>query len=180
MKTSGLLTLLFAFVALAAACNKEQEPDPNNNNNNNNNGGNNPPTETMLSCKTDGADWQSDTINVVAVMVEVAGTKTLTISGEAADGSSLVLSISLWTGVEGSFPTSLMSFTNYVAMAYTDTSDEAFSAPNINNAAATGTLTITYWDEEKVSGSFSFTGGQDDTSDTMTISEGSFSVTQVN
>ena len=51
----------------------------------------------------------------------------------------------LWTGVEGSFPTSLMSFTNYVAMAYTDTSDEAFSAPNINNAAATGTLTITYW-----------------------------------
>ena len=36
----------------------------------------------MLSCKQM-ADWQSDTTNVVVVMVEVAGTKTLTISGEA-------------------------------------------------------------------------------------------------
>jgi hypothetical protein len=178
MRTSGLLTLLFAFIAMAAACNKEQEPDTNNNNNNGNN--NNPPTETKFSCKAEGSDWDSETSDVVAVYVVAAGTKTLTISGVAADGSSITLSLTLWSGATGTFNTSIMNFTNYVGLVYTDADENGFAAPTAGNAAATGTLTISYWDETMVSGSFSFTGGQDDSSETRSITEGSFSVMQVN
>lgn len=182
MRTSGLFILLFAFVMMASACNKEDEPTPNNNGNNNGGGNNNnsAPTENKLTAKTDGTDWEADSNTVTCILVEMAGTKSLTLTGIASDGSSITLSLSLWDGNTGTFNTSIVTLTNYVGMVYDDGVSESYSTPNAEDASATGTLSIDYWDEESVSGTFSFKGAQDDSDNTVTITEGTFSCTTVN
>lgn len=177
MKNLGLLTMLFSFVLIASACNKEKEPDTNNNNNNNNN--TTAPTENRLTAEVDGMSWAADTSTISCIFVIAGGYYSVTVEGNSPDGSSITLSVNLWNNTIGTFQADPFTLTNFVGMTFVTTGSESFTAPNVTNASVHGTLKIEYWDQDKISGTFSFVGGQDTSSDTMEVTNGKFSCTSV-
>ena len=172
---STLLLLSIISTSLLASCKKDDVADDDNNNNNNTQA----PTENTLSANVDGVGWIADVATINGVYVSTAGIISIIINGEKPDGSYFTLSLNLWNDQTGTFNTSVMATSNYVGLTYEDASGESFTAPVNGNAAATGTLKINYWDDNKISGSFSFTGGQSGSAETVTITDGVFSCINV-
>jgi len=168
------LLLILSLVAGVSACKKEDDDDDNNNNNNNNQA----PTTTAITASVGGVAWSADQTTILGLYVQTIGVNSLAISGTSADNSTFTLSVNLWNQQTGSFATSVTGSSNIVGLTYEDANDNSFSAPS-NNASATGTLHIDYWDGTKVKGRFSFTGGRQQDSQTVSVTNGEFSVLNV-
>lgn len=169
--------LLSFLIILSASCKKENDNDDNNNGNEQNTAP--APTTTELKASVDGAEWIAKTESINCAYVSVIGSNTVTIDGEADDGSKISLSLSLWNKKPGTFEIVQVGLSNYVGMNYHSSNSINYSAPT-DNSITTGSLTISYWDEQKIRGSFNFVGGQDNSNSTVTITNGIFSVLNVN
>jgi len=168
------LVLVLSIFAGVSSCNKDDDDDNNNNNNNNNQ----PPTTTAFSATVDGVAWTADPTTILGLFIETIGVNSLSVSCSNADNSHFTLSVNLWNQQTGSFATSITGSSNIVGLTYENPSDDSFTAPS-NNASASGTLYIDYWDGTKVKGRFSFTGGRQQDSQTVSVTNGEFSVMNV-
>lgn len=172
------LTVVLAILSVLLSSCPGNDKDEDNDNNNNNNG--QAPTENKLTAKIDNADWAADVSTINALYVSVSGLyASIVINGEHANGSFFTLSLNLWNGMTGTFSTSLSATSNFVGLTYDDPEGQSYNSPVNGNAAATGTLKIDYWENNKVSGTFSFTGGQQGNSQTISVTNGVFSCINV-
>ncbi len=171
-------SLLFISLALLiTSCKKEEDKDKNNNNNSQNTAP--APTITELKAAFNGTEWIAKVETIECVFVSVLGSNSITIEGEAEDGSSITISLSLWNNNPGTFEIAEVGFSNYVGMTYRTNNSVSYSAPS-QSPNAGGSLVISYWDEQKIRGSFNFVGGQDNSNETVTLTNGTFSILTVN
>lgn len=172
--SASLLLLSFITTSFFTSCKKEDPVDDNNDNYN-------PlePTENTLSASVDGVEWIAEVATINGTFDSTAGINSLIINGVKWNGSNITLFINFWNEQTGAFYTYFGSTTNYVALTYEDVFHDFYNAPEVGIAIALGTLKILYWDGKKVSGSFSFTGGQSGTDETVTITDGVFSCISV-
>ena len=167
------LVLVLMISVCVSSCKKDDDDDDNNNNNNNQ-----PPTATSFSATVDGVAWTADPTTILGLFIETIGVNSLSIACSSADNSHFTLSVNLWNQQTGSFATSITGSSNIVGLTYEDPNDDSFSAPS-NNTSASGTLHIDYWDGTKVKGRFSFTGGRQQDNETVSVTNGEFSVLNV-
>lgn len=126
-----------------------------------------PPEETagLMTAKIDGKDWSSDNANAL-IQVNRIG-----ISGVAADGSVLILSLE--DRGEGNYELTQNSTS---AGAYTEDSNGSSNAFTSSASAEGGFVNITElnWQDSTISGTFSFVGARALPAGEVNIEEGKF------
>lgn len=164
------IKLLFSFllIALLSSC-SDEAVDPallNQSNNTNNNNSNNGNTAGVLTAKIDGVDFSSTSNSGTYTAV---GTNTqLFLSGNTSDGKTITISIT--NPAVGTVNASLSS----CVLAYAS-QGTFFTSTNPATSTSVGTVTLTSFDtvNNRVTGTFSFTGYNNDGTITRQIANGS-------
>lgn len=171
------LKLIFLSLLIVSSASCKKDEDEKNNNTTQNNAP--APTTTELKATINGEEWIAKPESINGNHVSAFGGSTITIDGENEDGSSISISLSLWNNSPGTYEVTQVGLSNYVGLNYQNENSVNFSAPT-QNSNTSGSLTIAYWNDNKVSGSFNFVGGQDNSNNTITVSNGIFSILNVN
>ncbi|MFT3793804.1 hypothetical protein [Flavobacterium sp.] len=173
MKTLQTLTK-FSFIALALlmlSCNKD---DDNNNNNVTPPVTNNPNSDSYVTGKVDGADFSSFIFGTsMAQCTKVGSGPDQLISILGGDMSANNITIALY-GINATGTYSVNNTTNSFLNYTPGSGGVAYSTAECEGAS--GTITVTYIDNLKVEGTFSFTGidTENCSGGSKTVTEGSF------
>jgi hypothetical protein len=176
--------LLMSFALVFMSCKKDEDKDSSSSsNNNNNNNTTTAPTENKLSCKVDGTLYVFDQ-DFSAIYIEVAGIKSLSVSGTSTTGEKLTASINLWTGNTGDFLMETVQMSNYASITWTNASDDSWSCPNSVNGdtsnLVSGNFAVGYFEGNKVSGTFTGVIASSNSATTYEVTDGVFSAITIN
>lgn len=165
MKKAFTLCCLFAcFILLFSSCEKVPGHATGVVSSGTTSGGSTNTGTSYLTCKVDGA---SKTAALTVATYYVTGGDYMQISGQlGALGSTEGVSIMIQTPAVGTFDIAV----NNTLFIYTLTSTDAYMG------ATTGSVTISAFTSDTITGTFSFTGVSLTTSATKTISSGTFSM----
>jgi hypothetical protein len=137
-------------------------------------GGNGPSTGSYINAKVDGADFKTMSIQgytTAAAAKTMAGDQTfITISASSSETNSMVIAL---TGITAEGTYNVGPGTENVVSFVDFATDTAFNSSE-DCSGATGTLKVTHYSEEKIEGTFTFTGKNDDCSGSKTVTNGKF------
>ena len=169
MKTIKFLFSLLLIAFLSACSDEAVDPallNQSNNNNNNNNNGNNGNTAGVLTAKIDSVDFSS--VSNSGTYTSVGTNTQLFLSGNTSDGKTITISIT--NPAVGTVSASLSG----CVLAYAS-QGSVFTSTNPATSTSVGTVTLTSFDtvNNRVTGTFSFTGYNNDGTITRQIANGS-------
>jgi len=134
-----------------------------------------PTTGSYISATVAGASFETlsqQGFNAASSTKQVIGDDTfITITATSAGTNSMVITLMNVTG-EGTYDVGPSSDN---AVAYFDTATETAFASSADCAGAEGELKVTHYSDEKIEGTFTFTGkNDDDCSQSKNVTNGSF------